>query len=97
DQLQVAATGRVDEAVDVEPLVLGPPRADRAPAPHGPDATGDRLEAHPRLILGPELDPLVGVLAAQLGNPPVRGVFSRPAARRRSRPWGGGAAAPGAG
>src|SRR3954469_8958253 len=86
----------MDEAVDVEPLILGPPRGARSPAAHRPDPAGDRLEPQPCLILGPELDLLVGVLAAQLGNPPRREILSRPVARPRWRPWGGMAAAPGA-
>jgi hypothetical protein len=96
EQLQVATAGRMDEAVDVEPLILGPARGTVSPSAHHPDAAGDRLEPQPGLLLGPELDRLAGILPAQLGNPPRRDRSSRPVVRPRWRPWGGTVAAPGA-
>ena len=91
DQLQVATTLGVHKAIDVEPLVFRA-AGGRGPTALGrPNPPGDRLESQPGLILGPQLDDLLGMVAAQRGQAVGQGVFSTPAALRHGRPpdsWG---------
>src|SRR5262245_47605444 len=79
------------KTIDVQPLVFGTAVGRGATALGGPDPPGDRLESQPGLILGPELDGLLGMVAAQRGQAVGQGVFSTPAALRHGRPsdsWG---------
>ena len=56
DEPDHLAGARVDEAVEVEPLVAVPPDRDRPPAPRRPPPAQDRLQAEPVLVERPHLD-----------------------------------------
>ena len=58
------AGARVDEAVEVEPLVAVPPDRDRPLSSRGPLPTQHRLQAEPALVEGPDLDLPPGLLLA---------------------------------
>lgn len=61
DEPERLAIGGPDEAVEVEPLVAGFDLGDRALALGGPDPTQDGLEPEALLVLGPDLDAVIGV------------------------------------